>query len=100
MRNVKQDPSRVEYWIHKLKSEVKTTPTQKNELAIKEFCEDIIQERQLHINNPRANFEKASSSALELLIKENKKLRKIILTSSVLIGAISGIILIAVLVNG
>lgn len=43
MSQAKNNKNRKEYWMHKLKSEVQYTPTQKNERAINEFAEDIAQ---------------------------------------------------------
>jgi len=41
--------------MHKLRSEIKYVPTQKNELAIKEFAEDIVQHIELEKKTPVEN---------------------------------------------
>lgn len=43
MKNPKQNKNRKEYWTHKLKSEINYVTTQKNERAIDEYAEDVVQ---------------------------------------------------------
>lgn len=124
MSNPLEDKTRIEYWVHKLKSEVKFVQTNKNELAIKEFCEDIIQDAVGHgtdvnetltemkerfsssLNNVRmsvdATREVNTGNAIEIgrLSKDVRDLTKKLLYGSLIVGAISVLTLIVVLANG
>lgn len=124
MSNPLEDKTRIEYWVHKLKSEVKFVQTNKNELAIKEFCEDIIQDAVGHgtdvnealvemkegfsssLNNVRrsidATREVNTGNAIEIgrLSKDVRDLTKKLLYGSLIVGAISVLNLIVVLANG
>jgi hypothetical protein len=41
MKDNRANPSKKEYWVHKLRTEVNTVPTGGNDLKITNFCEDI-----------------------------------------------------------
>jgi len=58
MKNKKQDPRSIEYWIHKIKTEVNYVATQKNEIAMKELAEDMVQQIQLIGAEYRGDIEK------------------------------------------
>ena len=71
--NPKQDPSRQEYWSHKLRGEVTYTPTQKNENAINEYCEDIAQSIKIQLKTPT---EEKAVGILNMLGELKEDIRK------------------------
>lgn len=124
MRNNKQDVTKKDYWVHKLKGEIKFVQTAKNTIAIEEFCEDIIQDAVEHGVDVKSDVVElrdtvniltketgdlatdireanvSNSISISSLEKEVSRLKKIMLYSSVFLGSVSLITLICVLANG
>lgn len=78
----RQDPSRQEYWSHKLRGEVTYTPTQKNEKAINEYCEDIAQSIKIQMKTPTEEKAIGILNILGDLQEDNKVLYDYIIESN------------------
>lgn len=116
MSNPLEDKKRKEHWIHKLKTEIKFIQTNKNELAINEFCEDIIQElvdtnekpeeTQRRLNDVRRSIDASREVSYNTQIdvsnlhRDVLAMRKTVFYGGIIIGALTLITLVVALANG